>query len=291
MAISSKQTRVVHVSNSGVSQYPFPFKVFEAGHLAVIVLEADGSSPARLALGLDYSVGGLDVDSGGTVTLSPAGQAKAGTGKHLVIMRDMPFLQEESFSPQTGILWAATVEHALDLAAQERQQLLDESGRAVKLPPDQSQGFNYLDFLANVAKAEEAAEDAEASADRAESAAGVAAETAAAAIRGQLAEYVRQGQSAANSSINAADNSCECATAAIEAARRAEEAAAAIPGFSNNVHNFVGLRVEGFTLFQDKSEDGDEMRAADYGYMTLLPVLSNFRLREGALILEQPFAR
>jgi hypothetical protein len=88
----------------------------------------------------------------------------------------------------------------------------------------------------------------------------------------------------------AADKAAREALAAAEAARQAVAAVASIPGFMDGAHSFVGLRAEGFELWQDSSEAGDAVDAEAYGSMTVLPAGASFRMDgNGNLWLEMLF--
>ena len=178
MTISSSIAKAMHLTNEAVTDYPFPYKVFHATEVSVSVVNPATSATVPLVLASDYVVYGLNEDSGGEINLTPAGLLKAGTGKHLVILRDMPFKQEIDYRPH-DIFPAETHERALDIATMERQELREKISRAVLAPPDQENAVGYGDFQVlhdeTVASAKEAARQAEAaedSAQRAEAAAG-----------------------------------------------------------------------------------------------------------------------
>ncbi len=263
MTVSSKETRVVHRTDNQVESYAFPFKALKPEHLSLVVVDPGAGRTTALVYGPDYGVTGLDADSGGQVRLSAAGRLKAGSGRNLVISRSMPFTQEADFT-QEGILRMETLERSLDLAAMERQELMDKLGRTLQLPPDQNEPFESQDVTREVERAAAAAE---------------------AAGQARAAAEAEAGRCEA-----LADQSGQSAGQAAEAVRQAVEIVGGIEGFAHNVHNFLGLRVEGFTLYQDRTENGDHIRAEDYGFMNLLPILAEFKLRDGALILEQPLA-
>ena len=134
MTLSSDKAKIKHFTNMAVSIYTFDFKVFKADEISVTL--ADKGESGRnviLILGVDYTVSGLGLDSGGRVTLTDSGKAKAGNNKYLVIMRSMPFVQETDYRPH-DLFPAETHERCLDIAVMERQELREALSRAIKVP-------------------------------------------------------------------------------------------------------------------------------------------------------------
>lgn len=187
MTISSSTAKAVHVSNPAVTDYAFPFKVFEPGQLKVSVLDAVSRAETVLSLAADYTVVGLDQDTGGTVVLTPAGQAKAGTGNNLAIVRNMQFLQDVDYRPH-DVFPAETHERALDILTMQDQELRELLGRAVIAPVDQDTPIQYSDLIAETTAAQEAAASSEGSAATA-GAAATAAQDAASDAAASLAQF------------------------------------------------------------------------------------------------------
>ena len=160
MTVISPKTKVIHITDSSVSEYPFDFKVFAAKNLAVLVAGADGLS--RLALNADYLVSGINSNAGGKVALTASGVGKAGNGLKMIIMRDMPFLQEDVDFINQGSMPAYQVEFGYDVAAMERQQLLEMMSRVLLYSVSEDGPYLTADeWLAEVSgNAEEAKEAA-----------------------------------------------------------------------------------------------------------------------------------
>ena len=113
--------------NGVATRFPFNFKVWNVNQLRVVV--ADRAGVARQVSPQSVEL----ADSGGVVVCTHEGRPLP-VGWKLVILRDMPFIQNVDlisgtrFDPQV-------IEDQMDQAAAERQQLLEEVGRAVKVPP------------------------------------------------------------------------------------------------------------------------------------------------------------
>jgi len=176
MTVSSPLSRVVHLTHEAVSGYPFPFKVFKAGELAVDLVD-DSFRVIPLELLADYAVSGLGLDQGGTVSLTPAGREKAGTGLSLVILRRMEFTQETDYRPH-DVFPAETHERALDILTMICQELREMVGRAMIAPPNVDKPIQYADLAALLRDAEAAEAAARAAAEMAVDAAEMAVDLA-----------------------------------------------------------------------------------------------------------------
>ena len=146
MITSSSVAKAVHLSDPAVTDYAFRFKVFEAAHLAVSVVDAETYAVTVLGLDADYSVTGLGDDSGGAVVLTEAGQARAGTGNSLVILRNMPIVQGVDYRPH-DIFPAEVHEMSLDKIIMMIQELFEQIGRAIIAPPNFNESIQYGDLM------------------------------------------------------------------------------------------------------------------------------------------------
>ncbi|MDR2725557.1 MAG: hypothetical protein LBC90_05750 [Candidatus Adiutrix sp.] len=158
MTVSSPLAKAVHLTQGAIVDYAFPFKVFKEGELIVSLVDAS-FLVTDLALGADYTVGGLGRDQGGTVSLTPAGRGKAGTGLSLVILRRMDITQEIDYRPH-DVFPAETHERALDILTMICQELREMMSRALVAPPNLSGPIQYGDLAALALRAEEAAGEA-----------------------------------------------------------------------------------------------------------------------------------
>lgn len=129
MTVSSDVARIVHQTNSGVTSYAFPFKVFKASDIRVVLIAPVSLERRELALGTDYAVSGLGLESG-SVNLTETGRFKAGSGLNLFIGRGMSFVQETDYRPH-DLFPAETHEQALDILTMMCQELRELLSRAV----------------------------------------------------------------------------------------------------------------------------------------------------------------
>lgn len=168
MTISSTISRALHVTNSAVTDYVYNFKIFHAAQLRVTVVDTDAGDRVDLILAQDYGVTGAGSAAGGAVQLTDSGKNKAGTGRHLVILRDMEFTQETDYRPH-DVFPAETHERALDILTMMSQELKEQLGRAVLRAPDEDGIIPYNELVALLLSVEgyrTAAEEAAAEAIR-----------------------------------------------------------------------------------------------------------------------------
>ncbi len=187
MTLDTSVSKAVFRGNGAAVDFPFSFRVWEESELVVQVTGADG---AVRDVTTQCSVTLSEV--GGTVHYAPGGLPLA-EGNTLVILRNMPFLQDVKLITGTRFD-PAVIEEALDRAAAERQQLLEKANRAIVVPADSAdppeelaeQLFAARDESVSAADRAAASEaEARTQADRAKSEADRAAQ---AAVLGTLAE-------------------------------------------------------------------------------------------------------
>ena len=156
MTLDTSVSKAVFQGNGSAVEFPFSFRVWNAAELLVQVAGADGrfrDVTGQCSITLS--------DDGGTVTYAPGG-APLAKGNTLVILRNMPFLQDVKLITGTRFD-PAVIEEAIDRATAERQQLLEKVSRAVVVPADSAD------------PPEELADQIFEARDRAEAAAGKAA--------------------------------------------------------------------------------------------------------------------
>ena len=129
VSLESSISKAVFQGNGATVEFPFAFTVWNATEIKVQVTGPDGVIQDVTA---QCSV--LLSESGGTVTYAPGG-APLPSGYTLVILRNMPFLQDVKLITGTRFD-PAVIEEALDRATAERQQLLEKVDRAVVVPAD-----------------------------------------------------------------------------------------------------------------------------------------------------------
>lgn len=114
-----------YVGDGKTVTYAFTFKAWETDHIRVIV--GDGKTEEDVTGSCSVSLN--DTTGGGTVTFAQAPAA----GVVIVIMRRMPFIQEDRYI--TGTRFDPhEIEDRFDQDCAERQELREELDRAVKLP-------------------------------------------------------------------------------------------------------------------------------------------------------------
>lgn len=124
MSITNTTDRIQYTGNNSTDVYSFPFKIFLETDLVVIQTDASTGVDTTLVLNTDYSVGGVQVTTGGTVLLS-AGNLP--TGDILTIYRVEPLTQLTEFRNQSEY-YADLHENAFDkltMIAQQQQDLFD----------------------------------------------------------------------------------------------------------------------------------------------------------------------
>ena len=120
--------------NGVTTSFPFTFKVFATSDIAVTRTSA--GIETVLALGVDYSVslnGDQDTSPGGTITY-PISGAPLAVGQVLVAVGSLPYDQTADL-PSGGNYRAIVIENALDRTVMQVQQLAEEIGRSLTLPP------------------------------------------------------------------------------------------------------------------------------------------------------------
>lgn len=114
--------------NGSTTVFGYGFRIIDEDHLRVIKTSAL-SVETTLTIDTDYIVSDVGEPAGGQVALTVA----PSTGETVTILRNIPFVQETDLENQ-GAYYAETVEDALDLAAMRDQQIVEELGRAIRIP-------------------------------------------------------------------------------------------------------------------------------------------------------------
>lgn len=124
MTISSETTRILYAGNDSTTVFAYPFKIYAAADLIVIVRDADGIETVQ-TLTTHYSVSGAGVATGGNVTMVTAPAAT----EYLLIMRDAALTQASDYIAG-GKFPAETHEDTVDkltLLMQQLEERLDRS--------------------------------------------------------------------------------------------------------------------------------------------------------------------
>lgn len=126
------QTLSPKASSSGdglATAFPFPYLVFKANDLLVLLITDVTGVGVIQVLTTDYAVSGLNVDTGGTITMVVAPPV----GTTLLILRDPLAIQETDLKNQ-GPFKALTHEKAFDRSRMIDQKLLEQLDRSLKIP-------------------------------------------------------------------------------------------------------------------------------------------------------------
>ena len=127
MSLPNSDSRALFEGNGAATQFPFSFRVWDESQLVVSLTSPQGKTSR--ATGWTAAL----TDTGGTVSYLHEG-APLPEGWKLSIVRNMPFVQEVELISGTRFD-PEVIETALDQAAAERQQLLEQLSRAVIMPP------------------------------------------------------------------------------------------------------------------------------------------------------------
>ncbi len=148
--IETETCKVTYTATSGLTAFPYTFKIFEDSDLVVMVRDADGDENT-LTLTTDYTVTGAGDDSGGTVTFLTAPYTTYGSGSTVIIQSSIPYTQETDFL-EGGRFSADTLEGVLDKNTRLIQQLKADTDRSLKLPLSSTADPNLPDPALNAGR-------------------------------------------------------------------------------------------------------------------------------------------
>jgi len=131
MTIATQTNKVLY-SGSGLTVYPYTFKVFSASDIAVIRRAVAGTE-TTLTLTTDYTVSGVGSDAGGNVTLvGTQASSPPATGEKLLVKRLVPLTQDTDWQDNDNFP-AAVLEDAVDRTVCIAQQLQEQIDRCFKV--------------------------------------------------------------------------------------------------------------------------------------------------------------
>ena len=116
MTVSTTKNRIVFVGDGATKLFGFDFKVIKAEHAKVYLVVNDVET--LLILGTEYTISGLNNDTGGAVEI----ETPPATGTKIVIVREVLPIQETSFINQ-GRFYPEVHESAFDYVTMVMQQL------------------------------------------------------------------------------------------------------------------------------------------------------------------------
>ena len=138
MTVSTTLDRKEYSGDGTSVDFAFPYRFLSTSDLVVILRAADGTETTQVE-GTNYSVTGVDLDTGGTVTMV----ASPTVGQTLVIYRDPPETQDVDYI-EGDKFPAETHERALDKLTMLIQRLAGRVSRALSLrATDPTTGGSY----------------------------------------------------------------------------------------------------------------------------------------------------
>lgn len=132
MTIESNIGKAVYTGNGSTTVFPFLFKAWKPEEIQVVMMTA-AEPETEVDVTDDVTIAISDTELGGTVTFATA----PATGDKIAILRDMSFLQGDRYPANTRFD-PQVIEEAFDRACSERQQLLEQVGRAITVSPASS---------------------------------------------------------------------------------------------------------------------------------------------------------
>jgi len=139
VTVSSLSNKVVIAGNGSTTVFSYNFQINNATDCQVIYTDATGTS-TTLSSTL-YTITGLGVPTGGTVTYNPGTPIASGTS--LTITRQLALTQPTSIQNQ-GAFYPSAVEAAIDRAVMEVQQVSEQIGRTITGPITDSVAMSPL---------------------------------------------------------------------------------------------------------------------------------------------------
>jgi hypothetical protein len=137
MSISNENNRNDYTGNGATSTYSFTFKILDEDDITVTVRNTSGVE-TTLVITTDYTVTGVGIEAGGSITLVNSGQAWLTSGSltssyALTIRRVLTFVQEYEFSSQSTFL-PERHEEAYDRVVMLAQQNEQATNGSIRLP-------------------------------------------------------------------------------------------------------------------------------------------------------------
>jgi hypothetical protein len=129
MTVTTETARNTYVGTGLLDTYDYSFKILDASHLRVIVVDTDGGESV-LELDVDYSVDGVGEESGGEIVLL-GGALAADYG---LTIRNYPPLTQLTDIISQGRFNAKTHQDVWDLTTLQIQRLVDDLNRTIRYP-------------------------------------------------------------------------------------------------------------------------------------------------------------
>lgn len=134
MSFNTLTRRNAYAGDGVTKVFPYSFKIFNQSYLRVVRCSSLGIETI-LTLGTDYTVSGVGLNAGGSITLTTA----LGLLEVLVILGAQPLSQDMSIRNQDAY-YSATIEDGADQTRMIDQQLAERIDRTLHVSPT-TQGF------------------------------------------------------------------------------------------------------------------------------------------------------
>lgn len=129
MTVPTTTNKVIATGNGVATIFPFTFGTLPSGDLVVTLYDLDGIAIPQ-AEDTNYTVQGKGEEDGGSVTFV----VPPTNGYTVLIQRILPYTQPTDYKNQ-GSFYPRTHERSFDRSTMQIQQLQEETGRTIKLPP------------------------------------------------------------------------------------------------------------------------------------------------------------
>ncbi|MBS0477733.1 MAG: hypothetical protein JSR79_00330 [Proteobacteria bacterium] len=139
MSLTNLTTKTSYAGNGVTTVFPFTFKVFQAADLVVTETTAAGVT-STLVLNTDYTVAGVGLDAGGSITRRGA-TSPPPTGTTGLIRRVVALTQTADIRNQSAF-YASVHEDVFDKLTMVDQQQEEEIGRSLQIPEEFSSGVS-----------------------------------------------------------------------------------------------------------------------------------------------------
>lgn len=128
MTIETTAIKAVAQGNGATTVWPFTFNIPTQADLVLTLVDRTSGNETVISP-VNYSVTGLGVPAGGTVTY-PLSGSPVSSAFNVVIERSLPLTQETDLQNQ-GAVYPADIEAALDYLTMVTQQIQDQLNRAI----------------------------------------------------------------------------------------------------------------------------------------------------------------
>jgi len=130
MTVQTETNVAIFEGNGVADEFDYAFRVLDAAHLVVEQLSATTGLVTKTYTAGEYTVSGIGLNAGSVTLLAGALSADY----HLRVTRTVPYTQDLDIVNQGGF-YPQTVEDQLDLTVMGLQQVGDQVGRALLVPP------------------------------------------------------------------------------------------------------------------------------------------------------------